>query len=93
MGAIVVLVRVSYDEAQAYAKKLGEEEGRIFVPLFDHADVVAGQGTIGIEIVCQMQDKLHAIFVPVGGGGLIAGIAVYIKRVSLEVGEIIFVLV
>ncbi|XP_052175381.1 threonine dehydratase 1 biosynthetic, chloroplastic-like [Diospyros lotus] len=85
LGATVVLVGDSYDEAQAYAEKRGEEEGHIFVPLFDHPDVIAGHGTIGMEIVRQMQDKLHAIFVPVGGGGLIAGIAIYIKRVSLEV--------
>ncbi|XP_052876460.1 uncharacterized protein LOC108475637 [Gossypium arboreum] len=47
-----------------------------------------GQGTIGMEIVCQMQGPLHAIFVPVGGGGLIAGIAAYVKRVSPEVKAI-----
>ena len=93
LGATVVLVGDSYDEAQAYAKKRGEEEGRTFVPPFDHPDVITGQGTIGMEIVRQMQDKLHAVFVPVGGGGLIAGIAAYIKRVSPEVREIIFVLV
>ncbi|XP_052175768.1 threonine dehydratase 1 biosynthetic, chloroplastic-like isoform X2 [Diospyros lotus] len=85
LGATVVLVGDSYDEAQAYAKKRGEEEGRTFVPPFDHPDVITGQGTIGMEIVRQMQDKLHAVFVPVGGGGLIAGIAAYIKRVSPKV--------
>ncbi|XAR64602.1 Threonine ammonia-lyase [Bertholletia excelsa] len=85
LGATVVLVGDSYDEAQAYAKKLGEEEGRTFIPPFDHPDVIMGQGTVGMEIVRQMQDPLHAIFVPVGGGGLIAGIAAYVKRVSPEV--------
>lgn len=90
MGATVVLVGDSYDEAQAYAKKRSKEEGRTFVPPFDHPDVIIGQGTVGMEIVRQfleMKSKgtLHAIFVPVGGGGLIAGIAAYVKRVSPEV--------
>ncbi|KAL6337230.1 hypothetical protein AAG906_036544 [Vitis piasezkii] len=76
---------IQYDEAQAYAKQRGEEECRTFIPPFDHPDVIMGQGTIGMEIVRQMQGPLDAIFVPVGGGGLIAGIAAYVKRVSPEV--------
>ncbi|XP_068493675.1 threonine dehydratase biosynthetic, chloroplastic [Phaseolus vulgaris] len=85
LGAKVVLVGDSYDEAQAYAKKQAVEEGRTFIPPFDHPDVIMGQGTVGMEIVRQMQGPLHAIFVPVGGGGLIAGIAAYVKRVNPEV--------
>ncbi|KAJ7976024.1 Threonine dehydratase [Quillaja saponaria] len=85
LGATVVLVGDSYDEAQAYAMKRGKEDDRTFVPPFDHPDVIMGQGTVGMEIVRQMQGPLHAIFVPVGGGGLIAGIAAYVKRVSPEV--------
>nr|WLD47579.1 TD_P540L [Quillaja saponaria] len=85
LGATVVLVGDSYDEAQAYAKNRGNEEGRSFIPPFDHPDVIMGQGTVGMEIVRQMQRPVHAIFVPVGGGGLIAGIAAYVKRVSPEV--------
>ncbi|KAK9723949.1 hypothetical protein RND81_05G036400 [Saponaria officinalis] len=86
LGATVVLVGDSYDEAQAYAKKRAVDEGRTFVPPFDHPDVIMGQGTIGMEIVSQMKGRpLHAIFVPVGGGGLIAGIAAYVKRVKPEV--------
>ncbi|KAJ4980123.1 hypothetical protein NE237_010903 [Protea cynaroides] len=85
LGATVVLKGDSYDEAQAYAKNRGEEEGRTFIPPFDHPDVIVGQGTIGMEIVRQMQGPLHAIFVPVGGGGLIAGIAAYVKAVRPEV--------
>lgn len=85
LGATVVLVGDSYDEAQAYAKKRGEDEGRTFIPPFDHPDVIMGQGTVGMEIVRQMKGPLHAIFVPVGGGGLIAGIAAYVKRVVPEV--------
>lgn len=85
LGARVVLVGDSYDEAQAYAKILAREEGRTFIPPFDHPDVIIGQGTVGMEIIRQMQEPLHAIFVPVGGGGLIAGIAAYVKRVSTQV--------
>ncbi|PIN08949.1 Threonine/serine dehydratase [Handroanthus impetiginosus] len=85
LGATVVLVGDSYDETQAYAKKRAEEEGRTFIPPFDHPDVITGQGTVGMEIVRQMKDPIDAIFVPVGGGGLIAGIAAYVKRVSPEV--------
>ncbi|KAK7392529.1 hypothetical protein VNO78_20972 [Psophocarpus tetragonolobus] len=85
LGATVVLVGDSYDEAQAYAKKRAVEEGRTFIPPFDHPDVIMGQGTVGMEIVRQMKGPLHAIFVPVGGGGLIAGIAAYVKRVNPEV--------
>eukprot|EP00850_Spirogloea_muscicola_P022396 SM000291S10874 [mRNA] locus=s291:87177:90341:- [translate_table: standard] len=71
--------------AQAYAMRRGEEEGRVFIPPFDHPDVIAGQGTVGLEIVRQHPGPLHAIFVPVGGGGLIAGIAAYVKRLRPEV--------
>ncbi|KAG9155448.1 hypothetical protein Leryth_009877 [Lithospermum erythrorhizon] len=85
LGATVVLVGDAYDEAQAYAKRRGEEEGRTFIPPFDHPDIIIGQGTVGMEIVRQMKDPIHAIFVPVGGGGLIAGIAAYIKRVAPEI--------
>lgn len=85
LGGTVVLVGDSYDEAQAYAKKRAEEEGLTFIPPFDHPDVIAGQGTVGMEITRQAKGPIHAIFVPVGGGGLIAGIAAYVKRVSPEV--------
>ncbi|XP_058110142.1 threonine dehydratase 1 biosynthetic, chloroplastic isoform X3 [Magnolia sinica] len=85
LGATVVLIGDSYDEAQAYAKQRGEQDGRTFIPPFDHPDVIMGQGTVGMEIVRQLKGPLHAIFVPVGGGGLIAGIAAYVKRVRPEV--------
>ncbi|XP_059298246.1 threonine dehydratase 1 biosynthetic, chloroplastic-like [Lycium ferocissimum] len=85
LGGNVVLVGDTYDEAQAYAKKRAAEEVRTFIPPFDHPDVIAGQGTIGMEINCQLKDKIHAIFVPVGGGGLIAGIAAYMKRVAPDI--------
>lgn len=85
LGATVVLIGDSYDEAQTYAKRRSEEEGRIFIPPFDHPDIIIGQGTIGMEIVHQNPGPLHAVFVPVGGGGLIAGIAAYMKQVRPEV--------
>ncbi|KAK9153825.1 hypothetical protein Sjap_001305 [Stephania japonica] len=85
LGAKVVLVGDSYDEAQAYAKEVAAKEGRTFIPPFDHPDIITGQGTVGMEILRQVKGPLHAIFVPVGGGGLIAGIAAYVKQVSPEV--------
>ncbi|KAF2289810.1 hypothetical protein GH714_038715 [Hevea brasiliensis] len=66
LGATVELVGDSYDEAQAYAKKRANEESRTFIPPFDHPDVIMGQGTVGMEIMRQMQSPVHAIFVPVG---------------------------
>ncbi|KAJ8570825.1 hypothetical protein K7X08_037797 [Anisodus acutangulus] len=63
LGANVVLVGDAYDEAQANAKKRAEEESRMFIPPFDHSDVIARQGTIGMEINCQLKDKIHVICV------------------------------
>ncbi|CAN4118845.1 unnamed protein product [Withania somnifera] len=82
LGATVVRVGDTYEEAQAYARDQGKAEGRAFIPPFDHPDIIIGQGTVGMEINRQFKDKIHAIFVPVGGGGLIAGIAAYMKKVS-----------
>jgi threonine dehydratase len=88
LGATVVLVGDAYDETQAYAKQRSIDEGRVFVPPFDNTEVIAGQGTVGMEIVRQHPGPLHAVFVPVGGGGLIAGIAAYMKQVRPEVGNL-----
>lgn len=90
LDAKVVLVGDSYDEAQAYAKQRAKQDGRMFIPPFDHPDIIMGQGTIGMEVVRQLKGPLHAIFVPVGGGGLIAGIAAYVKRVRPEVCKSVF---
>lgn len=79
-GATVLLHGDSYNDAYEYALQLAEREGTTFVHPYDDPDVIAGQGTIGMEILRQHPDKIHAIFVPIGGGGLIAGIAVYIKK-------------
>ena len=80
-GAKVVLRGDSYAEALAHAMKLRRRHGYTFVHAYDDPDVIAGQGTIGMEILRQQARPIHAVFVPVGGGGLIGGIAAYIKRV------------
>ncbi|XXG86061.1 hypothetical protein AAC387_Pa11g1036 [Persea americana] len=90
LDAKVVLVGDSYDEAQVYAKQRAKQDGHMFIPPFDHPDIIMGQGTIGMEVVRQLKGPLHAIFVPVGGGGLIAGIAAYVKRVRPEVCKSVF---
>ncbi len=84
-GAKVVLHGDTYDEASIHAKKLAEEKNCSYIHPFDDPDVIAGQGTIGMEILRQVSDPIHAIYVPIGGGGLIAGIATYIKYVRPEV--------
>ena len=78
LGGEVVLHGDTYDDAQALARRREEDEGLCFVHPFDDLDVIAGQGTIGREILDQADD-VDAVFVPVGGGGLAAGIATYIK--------------
>ena len=84
LGATVALEGENYDACQAYAKRRAEQEGRTFVPPFDDPLVVAGQGTVGLEVVRQLP-SVEAIFVPVGGGGLIAGIAAYVKSIRPDV--------
>ncbi|MEM9946086.1 MAG: threonine ammonia-lyase, biosynthetic, partial [Cyanobacteria bacterium P01_D01_bin.36] len=84
-GGKVVLHGDTYDDACAYAKQLEIEKGLTFVHPFDDPDVIAGQGTIGMEILRQYQKPIHAIFVAIGGGGLISGIAAYIKRLRPEI--------
>lgn len=84
-GARVVLHGDTFDEAAAHAQALVEEKGLVYVPPYDDPDVIAGQGTIGMEIVRQHPDPIEAIFVPVGGGGLLAGVAAYIKYVRPEI--------
>ncbi|QBC30667.1 MULTISPECIES: threonine ammonia-lyase, biosynthetic [Pandoraea] len=81
----VVLAGDSYSDAYAHAMTLQEERGLTFVPPFDDPDVIAGQGTIAMEILRQHQGPLHAIFVPIGGGGLAAGVAAYVKAVRPEI--------
>lgn len=79
LGGEVLLHGDDYDSALDRALELARERSLVFVHPFDDPDVIAGQGTIGVELLRQTGGNLDAIFVPVGGGGLIAGIAVYVK--------------
>ncbi len=79
LGGDVVLHGDDYDTAYEHALQLARERNLVFVHPFDDPDVIAGQGTIGVELIRQTGGNLDALFVPVGGGGLIAGIAVYVK--------------
>ena len=83
-GAEVRLVKGAYDDAYAYACKLQDEEHASFIHPFDDPDVIAGQGTIGLEILDQLKD-VDAIVVPVGGGGLVSGIAYAAKSLKPEI--------
>jgi threonine dehydratase len=80
-GADVVLHGDSYQEALTHAKRLQRQRGLAFVHPYDDPEVIAGQGTIGMEILSQHPGPIDAIFVPVGGGGLISGIAAYVKKI------------
>ena len=84
-GAKVVLHGDSYSDAYDKAQALQKRSGATFVHPYDDPDVIAGQGTIGMEILRQWQAPLDAIFVAIGGGGLVSGIAAYVKRVRPEV--------
>ena len=80
-GAEVVMVKGVYDDAYNHALKLRDEMGYTFVHPFDNEDVIAGQGTIGLEILNNL-NNIDAIVVPIGGGGLISGIAYAVKQLS-----------
>ncbi len=84
-GATVVLHGDSYSDAYAHAVALQRQSQATFVHPYDDPDVIAGQGTIGMEILRQWQGELDAIFVAIGGGGLIAGIGAYVKRVRPQI--------
>jgi len=83
-GGEVVLIGDAYDAAHAHALVLEKKHKLTFVHPFDDPDVIAGQGTIGMEILRQHPDPIDAVFCCVGGGGLIAGVAAYIKRLRPE---------
>ncbi len=85
LGGEVVLHGDAYDDAYTHARILEKEQGLTFIHPFDDPDVIAGQGTIGMEILDQTDDKISAVFVPIGGGGLISGIAAYIKGVNPDI--------
>ncbi|KZN31528.1 threonine ammonia-lyase, biosynthetic [Pseudoalteromonas luteoviolacea] len=84
LGGNVVLHGHHFDAANSYAQALCERESGVFVPPFDDKDVIVGQGTVAREMMQQL-DKLDAVFVPVGGGGLLAGMAVYIKSLRPDI--------
>jgi threonine dehydratase len=84
-GGVVVLHGNTYDDAYSYARELEAEKGLTFIHPFDDPHVIAGQGTIGMEILRQYQQPIHAIFVAIGGGGLISGIGAYVKRLRPEI--------
>jgi threonine dehydratase len=84
-GGIAVLHGNTFDEAYAHAQQLSIEKGMTLIHPFDDPEVIAGQGTIGMEILRQHQKPIHAIFVAIGGGGLISGIAAYVKRLRPEI--------
>lgn len=85
MGGEVVLAGESFTDAYEHAKELEKQEKLTFVHPFDDPDVIAGQGTVGMEILRQHSGHIDAVFVPIGGGGLIAGVAVYIKQLRPEI--------
>jgi len=84
-GGRVVLHGDSFPEALAYSLKLVDEKGYVYVHPYDDPDTIAGQGTVAMEILRQHPGPLNAIFVPVGGGGLIAGIAAYVKYLRPDI--------
>ena len=84
-GAEVVLHGNFFDETKTHAETIIEERGMILVPPYDDPDVIAGQGTVAMEILRQHTKPVHAVFVPIGGGGLIAGMAAYIKSLWPEI--------
>lgn len=84
LGAKVVLHGADFDEAKVECARLAKEHGLTFVPPYDDPLVIAGQGTIGMEILKQIPeaDELDAVFAAIGGGGLAGGIASYVKRIG-----------
>ncbi|MHB1566417.1 MAG: threonine ammonia-lyase, biosynthetic [Acidiferrobacter sp.] len=85
LGGEVVLAGDNYDAAYAHAWARAADEKLTFIHPYDDPDVIAGQGTIGVEILKQHPGDIEAIFVPVGGGGLIAGIAIYVKALRPKI--------
>ena len=82
LGAEIKLHGNSYDDACSYALDIAKQQRRTFIHPYDDVEVIAGQGTIAKEILEQHPEPLYAVFVPVGGGGLIAGVAAYIKAIN-----------
>jgi threonine dehydratase len=83
-GAEVILDGNNYDESSLIAHQISMKEGRTLIPAFDHPDVIAGQGTVGLEIMEDLKN-VDEIYVPVGGGGLIAGTAIAVKSINPKI--------
>ena len=83
-GSEVKLIKDSFDDAAAYAKKLSEEEGYTFIAPFDDEKIIAGQGTVALEILEEVKD-IDIIVVPIGGGGLISGVALAAKSINPDI--------
>ena len=81
----VILYGDNYDEAYVHARQLEQEFGLTFIHPYDDPYIIAGQGTIGIEILNQTDEKVDAIFIPIGGGGLISGIGCYVKETNPDI--------
>ena len=81
LGAEVILEGDSFDVAKQYAEMLSAQQNRVLIPPYDDIDVIAGQGTLGLELLQQASD-LDAILIPVGGGGLVAGVSAFIKSIN-----------
>jgi len=85
LGGEIILRGDAYDDAYSHALELADRQSLVFIHPFDDPEVIAGQGTIGAEILDQAESDIDAIFVPIGGGGLIAGIATYVKQLRPEI--------
>ena len=85
LKAKVILYGENYDETYKEAIRISQERNLCFIHPFDDPDVIAGQGTIAIELEQQLKDKPYAIYIAVGGGGLISGISLYVKKIWPEV--------
>ena len=84
-GSKVILYGDRFDDSCLHAQQIAADKGSFFIHPYDDPDVIAGQGTIGMEILRQHTDPIDAVFIPVGGGGLIAGVAAYIKYLRPEI--------
>jgi threonine dehydratase len=90
LGGEVLLHGDTFQEAAAHARTLGLAQQLAFIHPYDDPDVIAGQGTVAVEILRQHREPIHAVFVAIGGGGLASGVALYVKRLYPEVKVIVY---
>lgn len=84
-GAITLLHGDTFEEAVNFARTLVEDKGLVYIPPYDDIEIIAGQGTVGVEIVDQLKSAPYAVFVPVGGGGLLSGVASFLRHTWPEI--------